>query len=258
MEGGTGEASDQVASERAGGQASIGEGERVAEGQELAVIEAMKMEYVIRADAACTDGVVHKVAVKQGGVVNASDVLFVMDTSHKQDASTGSSSPTATVNPTEDPSIARPELQELQTRRHFLADAGRATSVAKRHARGYRTVRENLSMLLDPDSFLEYGDLALAAQKQRYTPTDLISKTGGDGIVTCFGRVDGHTIGLIMGDYMVLAGTQGYFHHLKLDRILTACYRTLRRWCCTLRVEVAGRAIRIIPSGPGCRRRALR
>ncbi|CDS00507.1 hypothetical protein [Sporisorium scitamineum] len=167
------------------------------------------MEYVIRADAACTDGVVHKVAVKQGGVVNASDVLFVMDTSHKQDASTGSSSPTATVNPTEDPSIARPELQELQTRRHFLADAGRATSVAKRHARGYRTVRENLSMLLDPDSFLEYGDLALAAQKQRYTPTDLISKTGGDGIVTCFGRVDGHTIGLIMGDYMVLAGTQG-------------------------------------------------
>ncbi|CDU24238.1 related to PYC2-pyruvate carboxylase 2 [Sporisorium scitamineum] len=201
---------------------SIGEGERVAEGQELAVIEAMKMEYVIRADAACTDGVVHKVAVKQGGVVNASDVLFVMDTSHKQDASTGSSSPTATVNPTEDPSIARPELQELQTRRHFLADAGRATSVAKRHARGYRTVRENLSMLLDPDSFLEYGDLALAAQKQRYTPTDLISKTGGDGIVTCFGRVDGHTIGLIMGDYMVLAGTQGYFHHLKLDRILTA------------------------------------
>ncbi|TKY87475.1 hypothetical protein EX895_003489 [Sporisorium graminicola] len=204
---------------------SVEQGAKVLEGQELVVIEAMKMEHVIRADAACAGGVVHKVVVQQGAVVNASDVLFVIDTSTLQPHSTSSETkPAATaVEPAEDPSIARPELQELQHRRHMLTDCGRATAVAKRHARGYRTVRENISLLLDDASTLiEYGDLALAAQTQRYTPAALIAKTSGDGIVTGFGRIAGHTVALVLGDYMVLAGTQGYFHHLKLDRLLLA------------------------------------
>ncbi|EST07307.1 Carbamoyl-phosphate synthetase large subunit-like, ATP-binding domain protein [Kalmanozyma brasiliensis GHG001] len=203
---------------------SVQEGDKIALGQELAVLEAMKMEHVVRADAACAGGVVHKILVQQGGVVNSSDVLIVFDTSDAQDSSadSASSSVAAAVEPAEDPEVARPELKELQQRRLAISDAGRIAAVTKRHARGFRTVRENLSMLLDPDSFLEYGGLVTAAQRKRYSPEDLIARTSGDGIVTGFGRIDAHTVGLIMGDYLVLAGTQGYFHHLKLDRILTA------------------------------------
>ena len=37
----------------------------------------------------------------------------------------------------------------------------------KRHAKGFRTARENLDDLVDPGSFLEYGQLAVAAQRNR-------------------------------------------------------------------------------------------
>ncbi|CBQ71278.1 related to PYC2-pyruvate carboxylase 2 [Sporisorium reilianum SRZ2] len=199
----------------------VEEGQRVAEGQELAVIEAMKMEHVIRADADSAGGLVHRVSAQKGGIVNVSDVLLVIDTSSTPPHSHTTPTPAA-PHAAEDPAIARPELQELQHRRHALTDAGRAAAVSKRHARGFRTVRENLTALLDPDSLIEYGDLTLAAQTTRYTPTDLIAKTSGDGLVAGFGRIDGHATALLLGDYMVLAGTQGYFHHLKLDRLLGA------------------------------------
>ena len=43
----------------------------------------------------------------------------------------------------------------------------RPDKVAKRHARGYRTARENLADLIDEGTFVEYGPLALAAQTER-------------------------------------------------------------------------------------------
>ncbi|KAJ1020347.1 hypothetical protein NDA18_005943 [Ustilago nuda] len=200
---------------------SVKEGDKIFVGQELALIEAMKMEHVVRADSSAAGAVVQKIKIQQGGVVNASDVLFILDTSNSSTSSAADSSSTPTEI-AEDPNVPRPELLEVQHRRQAISDAGRTAAVAKRHARGFRTVRENISMLIDPDSLIEYGGLALAAQKKRYTPEDLIAKTSGDGIVVAFGRISGHTVGLVMGDYLVLAGTQGCFHHHKLDRILTA------------------------------------
>jgi acetyl-CoA carboxylase carboxyltransferase component len=37
--------------------------------------------------------------------------------------------------------------------------------VAKRHAQGQRTARENIADLCDEGSFIEYGALAVAAQR---------------------------------------------------------------------------------------------
>ncbi|SPO31635.1 related to PYC2 - pyruvate carboxylase 2 [Ustilago trichophora] len=198
---------------------TVKEGEKVVVGQELAVLEAMKMEHVIRSSVR---GIVDKVIVNQSGVVNSSDVLLVLDTSSNSSDASAEDSASLAAAAAEDANIPRPELKELQQRRSAIADAGRKAAVTKRHARGFRTVRENLSMLIDPDSLIEYGDLALAAQRKRTPLPELIARTSGDGLVTGFARIQGHTVGLIMGDYMVLAGTQGYFHHLKLDRILMA------------------------------------
>ncbi|SNX87871.1 related to PYC2 - pyruvate carboxylase 2 [Melanopsichium pennsylvanicum] len=197
---------------------SVKEGEGVVAGQELVVVEAMKMEHVIRAPSS---GVVSSIIAKQGGVVNNAETLLVLDSPESSFGTTASDSTTSHANTiTEDPSKLRPELQELNERRHAYSDDGRKDAKAKRHARGYRTVRENLSMLIDANSLVEYGDLTLAAQKKLLKRKELIAKTTGDGILTAYATISNHPIALVLGDYMVLAGTQGYFHHLKLDRIL--------------------------------------
>ena len=54
----------------------------------------------------------------------------------------------------------RPELAYLRERLARTLDEERDEARAKRHQRGYRTARENLAGITDPDSFLEYGQLA--------------------------------------------------------------------------------------------------
>ncbi len=93
--------------------------------------------------------------------------------------------------------------------------------MAKRHARGYRTVRENISMLLDADSLVEYGDLALAAQRKRYTSPSSWQDDGRrhrDGLRT-HARPHG---GRDAGRLPRARRNTGYMHHLKLDRLLLA------------------------------------
>jgi acetyl-CoA carboxylase carboxyltransferase component len=106
-------------------------------------------------------------------------------------------------------------------------DEQRQDTVAKRHALGYRSARENLDDLCDPGSFVEYGQLAVAAQRQRRDIDDLRTNTPADGVICGIGAVNGKSFGskngrtvIIINDYTVLAGTQGYFHHKKIDRIV--------------------------------------
>ncbi len=120
-----------------------------------------------------------------------------------------------------------PDLQKLESRLHATTDAGRPEAVAKRRARGQRTARENLADLLDEGSFVEYGALALAAQRQSRTLEDLIRVSPADGIVCGLGTVNAELFGaerakalLLAYDFTVFAGTQGMMGHKKLDRML--------------------------------------
>ena len=118
-------------------------------------------------------------------------------------------------------------LDELQRRRAAGSDNGRAEATEKRRARGNRTARENLADLADPGSFVEYGEFAVAAQRQRRDIDDLRKNTPGDGVITGIGSINAALFGdaaartaIIINDYSVLAGTQGYYHHQKIDRLL--------------------------------------
>ncbi len=120
----------------------------------------------------------------------------------------------------------RPELAALNERLAKTADAMRVQATEKRHQKGYRTARENLAALVDANSFLEYGQLVVAAQRSRRDYEELQSSTAADGVIvgTCTinaDQVSAQTAqaAVIVNDYSVLAGTQGYFHHKKLDRI---------------------------------------
>ena len=106
-------------------------------------------------------------------------------------------------------------------------DSNRAADVEKRHESGYRTARENLDQLVDDGSFLEYGQFAVAAQRSRRSAEELKSKTAADGVITGLATINSDLFGglrsqaaVIINDYMSLAGTQGFFHHQKIDRML--------------------------------------
>ena len=120
----------------------------------------------------------------------------------------------------------RSESNALRERVERTLDDVRTEARGKRHARGYRTARENVADLVDEGSFQEYGQLAVAAQRSRRDYEDLQSSTAADGIITGTCTINAERVGadraraaVIVNDFSVLAGTQGYFHHRKLDRI---------------------------------------
>ena len=124
------------------------------------------------------------------------------------------------------PDALREDHRELLRRRALTEDAARPDAVERRHARGGRTARENLADLVDPDSFVEYGRFAIAAQRQRRDVDDLIARTPADGLIAGTTRINGDQFGpersacaVLSYDYTVLAGTQGALGHHKKDRL---------------------------------------
>ncbi|MGB5324460.1 MAG: carboxyl transferase domain-containing protein, partial [Pseudomonadales bacterium] len=106
-------------------------------------------------------------------------------------------------------------------------DSQRKAALAKRHAQGLRSARENLADLCDANSFQEYGQLAVAAQRSRRSIEELREHTAADGVITGTAMVNAALFpgkncrtAIIVNDYSVLAGSQGFFHHQKIDRIV--------------------------------------
>ncbi len=79
----------------------------------------------------------------------------------------------------------RPDLARVLERHAKTLDAARPNAVARRRKTGQRTTRENIDDLLDPDSFVEYGSLTVAARRRRHSLDELIETTPrrwpGDG-----------------------------------------------------------------------------
>ena len=115
--------------------------------------------------------------------------------------------------------VARDDLAGLLRRRALTEDAARPDRVARRRAAGGRTARENVTDLVDPGSWVEYGRLAIAAQRQRRDLEDLVVSTPADGLLAGTARVGGHPCAVLSYDYTVLAGTQGMIGHRKKDRL---------------------------------------
>lgn len=195
----------------------VSEGASVARGATLAVIESMKMEHIVVAPAA---GRIERVMAAARDVVSEGQPLLILIADAVQGEEAG-------VAVDDGLGRVRPDLQAVMDRHAFTLDAARAEAVAKRHALSMRTVRENVDALFDPGSFIEYGALAVAAQRTRRSLDDLIRNTPADGLVTGIGTVDAATFGaeraataVMAYDYTVLAGTQGMLNHKKSDRLL--------------------------------------
>jgi acetyl-CoA carboxylase carboxyltransferase component len=193
-------------------------GASIRKDQDLVILEAMKMHHPLLAPA---DGVVAAVHVTAGEVHDQKAKVITLD------VSPATSGAQKQEHANEDLDLIPDALQELQARLAKTLDTARPDAVAKRHARGHRMARENVEDLCDPGSFIEYGQLVLAAQRSRRDLTDLIDNTPADGMVAGFGTVNTDVFGeaasrvaVLAYDYTVLAGTQGAFNHKKTDRVL--------------------------------------
>ncbi|MGQ3071483.1 MAG: carboxyl transferase domain-containing protein [Ferrovibrionaceae bacterium] len=196
---------------------AVSVGDAVASGAQLAVIEAMKMEHLVTAETA---GHVRAVVAAAGDQVGPGQPLLFIEPAAIDDAA-------AEADDDQDPDAIRPDLAEVIERHAVGLDARRPEAVARRRKTGQRTARENIDDLCDPDSFVEYGALAIAAQRQRRPLDDLIRNTPADGLVAGIGTVNAALFDeararcmVLAYDYTVLAGTQGFMNHKKTDRML--------------------------------------
>lgn len=198
------------------------EGAEYGAGGQLVVLEAMKMQHVLVAPEALRTV---RVLVTPGQVVGTGDPLLVF--TRTEAVGDGESVSAAT-----DLDRPRADLDEVAHRHSLTLDEGRQAAVAKRHSRGRRTARENIADLIDPGSFIEYGALAIAAQRSRRSEEDLIANTPADGLVAGlatigadrFGRAAAQAV-VVSYDYTVLAGTQGMRNHAKTDRVFDLAAR---------------------------------
>ncbi|MBC5784089.1 biotin carboxylase [Ramlibacter sp. USB13] len=198
----------------------VSPGDTVRAGDVVVILEAMKMEHEVRSPGT---GRVRERLFAEGETVDEREVLLVLE-----ELGEAASAPTpALPRRGREEGRTREDLQRVLDRHALTLDEARPQAVARRHALGLRTARENIADLCDANSFNEYGALAVAAQRSRRSEDDLVRNTPADGMVTGIARINGDLFAperaqaaVLAYDATVLAGTQGFRNHQKTDRLL--------------------------------------
>ena len=197
-------------------------GDDVALGQRVALIESMKMEHEI---LTTSSGTVQKIHIEVGETVSEEQNLISLIL---KEVSKDTESSFNEI----DLDFIRDDLEAVNERHALGLDHRRRKAVERRRASQQRTARENLDDLVDGNSYIEYGPLAIAPQRKRRTLEDLIENTPADGMIGGIAEVNGHLFPdensqcVIMSyDYTVLAGTQGGQNHRKKDRLFEIAKR---------------------------------
>ncbi|MSX18321.1 MAG: methylmalonyl-CoA carboxyltransferase [Actinobacteria bacterium] len=108
------------------------------------------------------------------------------------------------------------KIEDLRARIDDAVNAGSARAVEKQHAKGKKTARERIEMLVDPDSFTEIDEFA------RHHATNFgmeKNRPYGDGVVIGTATVDGRPIALYSQDFTVFGGSLGEVHADKIVKI---------------------------------------
>src|SRR5215207_7005672 len=163
----------------------VREGDLVRPGQQIAVLGSMKMEHLVTAPHG---GRVTKVAAEAGVMLMQDEAILYLEPA-EIDAHD--------VAEEEDVDLdhIRSDLAELIERHAITLDENRPASVERRRKTNQRTARENIAQLVDEGSFVEYGSLAIAAQRRRRAVDDLIRNTPADGLISGVATVNAEKFG---------------------------------------------------------------
>ena len=108
------------------------------------------------------------------------------------------------------------KLADHHRRNHEAVHAGSERAVEKQHAKGKKTARERLEVLMDPDSFVELD--TLARHRSRAFGVDS-KRPYGDGVVTGYGTIDGRQVCVFSQDVTVFGGSLGEVYGEKIVKI---------------------------------------
>jgi propionyl-CoA carboxylase beta chain len=109
------------------------------------------------------------------------------------------------------------KLADLARRVDEAVHAGSARAVEKQHARGKKTARERIEMLLDEGSFVELDEFA----RHRSTNFGLDrTRPYGDGVITGYGTIDGRQVCVFAQDFTVFGGSLGEVFGEKIVKVM--------------------------------------
>jgi propionyl-CoA carboxylase beta chain len=115
------------------------------------------------------------------------------------------------------------KIADLEQKLDEAVHAGSARAVDKQHARGKKTARERIDLLLDKDSFVELDEFA----RHRATAFGVdASRPYGDGVVTGYGTVDGRPVCVFAQDFTVFGGSLGEVFGEKIVKVMDLAMKT--------------------------------
>jgi propionyl-CoA carboxylase beta chain len=109
------------------------------------------------------------------------------------------------------------KLADWYRRQEDVVHAGSQRAVERQHAKGRKTARERIDLLLDEGSFLEFDAMA----RHRSTNFGLEqNRPYGDGVVTGQGTVDGRPVCVFSQDATVFGGALGEVYGEKIVKVM--------------------------------------
>ncbi|HUK10442.1 MAG TPA: acyl-CoA carboxylase subunit beta [Stellaceae bacterium] len=108
-------------------------------------------------------------------------------------------------------------LRRLEEKRHAAALGGGLKRIEAQHAKGKLTARERIELLLDPNSFEEWG---MFVEHRSHDFGMGEQKVPGDGVVTGYGTVNGRLVFVFSQDFTVFGGSLSEAHAEKICKIM--------------------------------------
>ena len=115
------------------------------------------------------------------------------------------------------------KIADLERRLGEAVHAGSAEAIQKQHARGKRTARERIALLLDEGSFTEIDEFA----RHRSTAFGMEKRRPyGDGVITGFGTIEGRPVCVFSQDFTVFGGSLGQVFGEKIVKVMDFALKT--------------------------------
>ena len=128
-----------------------------------------------------------------------------------------------TPKPVDDLSTTAGKLQDLKNRYHEAVHASGEAAVEKQHAKGKKTARERIEMLLDEGSFVELDEFV----RHRSTAFGMDkNRPYGDAVVTGVGTINGRQVALFSQDFTIFGGSLGETAGNKIIKIMDLALAT--------------------------------
>jgi propionyl-CoA carboxylase beta chain len=125
--------------------------------------------------------------------------------------------------PAPDLSTTAGKLEDLKQRYHEAVHASGDAAIAKQHAKGKKTARERIDILLDAGSFVEIDEFV----RHRSTAFGMEkNRPYGDSVVTGVGTIHGRQVALFSQDFTIFGGSLGEAAGNKIIKIMDLAIST--------------------------------